>query len=80
MLWYDFLGENHNPLQRNGMAAIPKIYITSSNDYCDMTCLFYRQRKLFVSFLPAQISKSLNNSFSYLDILLQLKERTDVVE
>ena len=24
-LWYNVLGENHTPLQRNGMAAIPKI-------------------------------------------------------
>ena len=26
ILWYDNFGENHTTLQRNGMAAIPKIY------------------------------------------------------
>ena len=26
ILWYDYFGENHTPLQRNGIAAIPKIY------------------------------------------------------
>ena len=25
ILWYDNFGENKNPLQRNGMAAIPKM-------------------------------------------------------
>ena len=24
-LWYDYFGENQKPLQRNGIAAIPKI-------------------------------------------------------
>ena len=26
-LWYDNYGENQTPLQRNGMAAIPKIVL-----------------------------------------------------
>ena len=26
ILWYDNFGENHTPLQRNGMTAIPKIW------------------------------------------------------
>ena len=37
ILWYDNFGENHTPLQRNGMTAIPKMYsgypLTQRNDF-----------------------------------------------
>ena len=31
ILWYDLFGENHIPLQRNGMAAIPKMFLTEQS-------------------------------------------------
>ena len=44
ILWFDNFGENQTPLQRNDMAAIPKIWsfsfvITSINVHFFMVCL-----------------------------------------
>ena len=60
ILWYDLFGENHTPLQKNGMAAIPKNEMKSVGNVPIVNYYFFNDNDIATTFLISHSNESIN--------------------